>query len=295
MANPFTVNALRQRRLWITTVVWCLASVGISSLIVSWTEPRTALAQHTATSPPVADGRATVEDDAITAEVRVGEVDDTHGAVPCTWAQFTGVDPRTGRLTEDAVRRTRNKKSEVLYERLCGTSRTLHWIAEEVPKRVRYVAQDRARDLIPRLIFQTAPSLDQQVVTVGTWFWVSRVLWKPITVVASVPTSVGPVTIAVTATPTHLIYSPGDGNDATVCDGPGRPWMPLYGDRATSECMHTYNTPSHTRAKGTFPARMTVQWKVTWKSNLGASGRLPNVRLGIGRTARVLELQALTR
>ncbi|MGA0864185.1 MAG: hypothetical protein ACO3RB_09875, partial [Ilumatobacteraceae bacterium] len=71
------------------------------------------------TAPPAADGRATVEDDALTAEVRVGQTSDTNGSVSCRWTQFTGVDPVTGRFTEAAVRRTRNKKSEVLYERLC--------------------------------------------------------------------------------------------------------------------------------------------------------------------------------
>lgn len=293
MTKAFTHNTLRQRSIWLTVVVWCAAPALTLAAVSVWSGDRPVHAASPA--PPVSDGRASVEDDAITAEVRVGQVSDTNGSMACTWAQFTGVDPRTGRFTEDAVRRTRNGRSEVLYERLCGTSRTLHWIADDVPKRVLRVADDRASDIIPRLVLQTAPPIDKQVVTVGTWFWVPRVLWKPLTVVASVPTSVGPVTVAVTATPTHLIYSPGDGGEATVCEGPGRPWMPHYGDRAATDCMHTYDRPSHVREKGTYPARISVQWKVTWKSNLGLSGRLPNVRLGMGRTARVLELQALTR
>lgn len=293
MMKPFTRNTLRLRTTWLALIVWCAAPALTLAAVSVWSGVRPAHAASPA--PPVTDGRASVEDDAITAEVRVGQVSDTNGSVACTWAQFTGVDPRTGRFTEDAVRRTRHGRSEVLYERLCGTSRTLHWIAEDVPKRVLRVAEDRASDIIPRLLLQTAPPIDKQVVTVGTWFWVPRVVWKPLTVVASVPTSVGPVTVAVTATPTHLIYSPGDGGDPTVCEGPGRPWMPYLGDRASTDCMHTHDRPSHVRDSGTFPARMSVQWKVTWKSNLGVSGRLPNVRLGLGRTARVLELQALTR
>lgn len=293
MTKPFTHSTLRTRSTLLTVVMWCAAPALTLAAVTVWSGDRHSVAA--APAPPVTDGRASVEDDAITAEVRVGSVSDSNGSVPCTWSQFTGVDPRTGRFTEDAVRRTRNGRNEVLFERLCGTNRTLHWIAEDVPKRVMRVAEDRASDLIPRLVFQTAPPIDKQVVTVGTWFWVPKVLWKPITVVASVPTSVGPVTVAVTASPTHLIYAPGDGNRATVCEGPGRPWMPHLGDRVSSDCMHTYDRPSHIREKGTFPARISVQWKITWKSNLGVSGRLPNVRLGLGRTARVLELQALTR
>lgn len=294
MTKPLTRNAQRQRSRWLAVIVWCAAPA--LTLTTATVAPFShGVTVRAATAPPGADGRASVEDDAITAEVRVGQVADTNGSVACTWSQFTGVDPRTGKLIEDAVRRTRNNRSEVLYERLCGTSRTLHWIAEDVPKRVLKIAEDRASDIIPRLILQTAPPIDKQVVTVGTWFWVPRTLWKPLTVVASVPTSVGPIVVSVTATPTHLIYSPGDGSDATVCDGPGRPWQRAYGDRVTSDCMHVHNTPSHVRTSGTFPARMSVQWKVTWRSNLGLSGRLPNVRLGLGRTARVLELQALTR
>jgi hypothetical protein len=295
MTKPFVYKMFRRRLTSLALVMWCAAPALVLAAVAVSPGPSVAHARHSATAPPTADGRATVEDDALTAEVRVGQTSDTNGSVSCRWTQFTGVDPVTGRFTEDAVRRTRNKKSEVLYERLCGTSRTLHWIAEDVPKRVLHVAEDRASDLIPRLLMQTAPPIDKQVVTVGTWFWVPRPIWKPITVVASVPTSVGPIVVAVTATPTHLIYSPGDGGDSTICEGPGRPWMPHLGDRATTDCMHTYSRPSHVREKGTFPARMSVQWRVTWKSNLGLSGRLPNTRLGIGRTARVLELQALTR
>lgn len=291
MKKPLTPTTSRRFGLWLMVVMWSAAPT-LTTAAVTVIPAKSASAA--ATAPP-SDGRATVEDDAITAEVRVGSVSDTNGPVACRWVQYTGVDPVTGRYTEDAVRRTRNTRSEVLFERICGTSRTLHWIAEDIPKRVVRVAQDRATDIIPRLVLRTAPPIDKQVVTVGTWFWVPRALWKPLTVVASVPTSVGPIVVSVTATPTHLIYSPGDGADSTVCEGPGRPWTPLYGDRVTSDCMHTHDTPSHTRPKGTFAARMSAQWKVTWRSNLGLSGRLPNVRLGIGRTARVLELQALTR
>ncbi|MFM9225393.1 MAG: hypothetical protein ACKOQ1_01985 [Actinomycetota bacterium] len=59
--------------------------------------------------------------------------------------------------------------------------------------------------------------------------------------------------------------------------------------------MHTYRRPSHEDRDGLFDARFSVQWRLTYTSNFGLKGTLPNARFGLTRRVRVLELQALSR
>jgi hypothetical protein len=145
------------------------------------------------------------------------------------------------------------------------------------------------------LLTKTAPPADKMVVNVGTWFWVPRTAWKPISVTAYIPTSAGPISVTTTATPKNLTYSPGDGNDTVTCAGPGRPWTTALGDTADSPCMYTYSTSSRTRSRTTFRAQMSIKWAVTWRSSLGIGGSLPSIRTGMGLDAYVRELQALSR
>ena len=240
-----------------------------------------------------ADGTVGIDDRLLTAEVRFDRAGDT--GIECRWSQFTGVDPMSGQRIEQPVSRVHRGRTEDLYERLCGTRMTHHWIPRRAPERIVEKASDRASDLIPQLVFRTAPPLDRQVVRVGTWFWVPRMLWRPVSVTASIATSAGPLIVTLTATPTHLVWSPGDGGDPVVCAGPGRPWHRGLGDLAASDCMYTYLRPSHERDEGVFAARFSVQWMVTYTSNFGLEGRLPNVRFGVARDVRVVELQALSR
>lgn len=239
-----------------------------------------------------ADGGGSVIDDSIEAHVRYDDAGDTSG---CTWSPVTGVDPVSGTTRELPTTRRVNGVPETLYERECGTLRTLHWVRDDTTGRMATHSRDRVSRLIPRLLIRTAPPAEKMVVNVGTWFWVPRAAWRPVSVTAIIPTQAGPITVTTTATPTLLIYSPGDGNPPVVCTGPGRRWLRAYGDGARSPCMHTYRTPSHTRRDDAFNARLSVQWTVTWTSNLGVGGRLPNVRLGIGTRVRVLEMHALSR
>lgn len=239
-----------------------------------------------------ASGDGSVTDDSIEARVTYDDAGDRSG---CTWSPVTGVDPISGSTREMPTTRRMNGVDETLYERSCGTSHSLHWVRNDTTTRMAAHSQSRMSRLIPRLVFTTAPPADKMVVNVGTWFWVRKSLWRPVSVTAVIPTQAGPITVTTTATPTHLIYSPGDGSSPVTCRGPGIAWRRSYGDRARSNCMHTYRVASHTTSSHTYKARLSIQWAVTWTSNLGIGGRLPNVRLGLGSTVRVLELQALSR
>lgn len=239
------------------------------------------------------EGTVGSDDDLLIAEVRYGAV--VNDEPRCEWSEFTGVDPMSGQRIEHPTSRVHKGRVENLYERLCGTRMTHHWIPRAAPARIVEKASDRATDLIPSLLFRTAPPLDRQVVRVGTWFWVPRSVWRPVSVTASIATSVGPLIVTLTATPTHLVWAPGDGQDPVTCHGPGRPWQRSFGDNATSDCMYTYRRPSHVVDGGEFASKFSVRWSLSYSSNFGLKGHLAPVTFGLVHRSRVLELQALSR
>lgn len=260
-------------------------AVAIVGLLLSGSLPATAHAG--------AEGSGSSTDDAIEAEVRFD--DNARDQTGCFWAMVTGVDPSTGVTRHMPASRMLGGEPWTLFERVCGTTRTLHWVKTSSAGGVANTSRDRVSRLVPRLLVKTSPTADKMVVNVGTWFWVPRSLWRPVSVTAMLPTTAGPIIVTTTAVPTLLIFSPGDGRAPVVCRGPGRPWRTSFGDGRTSSCMHTYTRASHTSGSRRYRARLSVQWTVTWTSNLGVGGRLPSIRLGISTDVRVSELQALSR
>lgn len=233
-----------------------------------------------------AGGDGSVNDEIITAEVRF---DTPPTESTCTWEPVAGVQPVT-------VRNDAGTHTETLVYRACDNRiMSYHWVRNTSPGRVAESAQSRVSRLVNMIAFRTAPSLDNMVVTVGTWFWVPRQLWRPVSVTAWIMTTHGPVSVTTTARPDILVYSPGDGNEPVRCAGPGRPWTPRTNDRERTPCMYTYASASHTRRTGTYRARASIVWKVSFRSNLGIGGPLPSIRTSLPLSVRVNELQVLVR
>lgn len=240
-----------------------------------------------------AEGTGWAEDDTITAQVQDGTPRSTS---VCTWRVVTATDPESGTVTERPVQRTVAGEKETLYQRECSDTaadRWYQWVKESTRTRITDRAKSRISDRIAQLVFSTAPARDRVVVNVGTWFWVPRAIWKPVSVTAYVTTSVGVLSVTVTATPSRLRFDPGNGDDAAWCDGPGDVWRPAFGDSASSDCMYTYRHASP--RGGAFRARTSVQWKLRVSSNFGVAFPLPNVTLGLPAPVRVHEIQALLR
>ena len=269
---------------WTSALVCVAAMVWLSIIPVG---PRNALADGGSGS-----GSGSVVGDSIEADIRWDSDVGTRG---CRWSVAGVVDPRSGSVREGSRRRTVNGVEELLYVRECPGIVTRHWIRRDTSDRMAVAARDRARRLVPTLLTRTAPPAADMVVNVGTWFWVPRAVWKPVRVTATIVTPYGPISVTVTARPATLVWSPGDGGPSTSCRGPGEPWRPHHGDRAATSCMHTYRSASHTARSRTFRARMTVVWKVTWRSSLLVGGSLPDIRTGVGLDVVVRELQALGR
>lgn len=233
-----------------------------------------------------ARGDGSVDDEIITAEVRF---DAPPADSTCTWEPVSGVQPVA--VTTEAGTHT-----ETLVYRACDNRvMSYHWVRNTSPTRVAESTHSRVSRLVNMIAFRTAPSLNNMVVTVGTWFWVPRQLWRPVSVTAWIMTTYGPISVTTTARPSQLVYSPGDGNEPVRCAGPGRPWTPRMSDTETSACMYTYSSASHTRRTGTYPARASIVWNVSFRSNIGIAGPLPSIRTTLPLTVRVNELQVLVR
>lgn len=243
-------------------------------------------AQHVPTALANGSGSGSVDDETISAEVRYDEPPSNSA---CSWEKVRGTPPLP-------IAGTSPTQYETLYYRVCDDRvMSYHWIRNSTPQRIAESANNKVSRLVNALAMRTAPPSDKMVVTVGTWFWVPRAVWKPISVTAWIVTQAGPISVTTTATPQTLTYSPGDGNSAVTCQGPGQPWSPRVGDRATSACMYTYTRASHNRPQQQYRANLAVTWRVTWRSSLGLAGRLPNIKIGAPLPVKVLELQALSR
>lgn len=241
-----------------------------------------------------AEGGGSAADDTVTAEVRDGA---QRGSSVCRWRPVTAVDPQSGSTLERPVTRSSNGESETLYQRTCSdradNDSWYQWVRDSTSQRVVDRASASASERITRLLFRTAPPADLNVVNVGTWFWVPRTVWKPVSATAYVTLPYGVFTVTVTATPSRLRFDPGDGRDAVWCSGPGRPWTTGLGDRARSDCMHTYRHSSDSQPRGRYPAHTSVEWTVKVSSNFGLAFPLPPLRTGLSTPVTVRELQAV--
>ena len=124
------------------------------------------------------------------------------------------------------------------------------------------------------------------------WWWVSPSTWRTVTVTVWLPTPRGPLIVRATAKPVKLHVNPADSSARNKgrfdCDGPGAAWQESDGDTATSSCMYLYR---HAVSAG--KANVSIEWEISWKSNWGKSGRLPNRATTRQITVSVGEIQAL--
>ena len=134
----------------------------------------------------------------------------------------------------------------------------------------------------------TSPDGDRRLYTqVPTWFWVDDAWWQPYTVTVTA----GRVTTTLTATPRRAVWNTGDGGGVN-CDGPGVAWQPRMSDDATY-CKYTYRHSSAGRPNGAFPLTLTIEFDVSWSSNVGVAGGLAGVTRSATRDVEVGEIQAV--
>ncbi len=152
------------------------------------------------------------------------------------------------------------------YVRDCQATLQGTWVAQPpFPPIDRFLADLLNRQHLPDPVGGFAPPADRMIVKLGTWFWVD-----PAQANASYEVRVGfpNLMVSVTAQPTKLRYTPGDGNAATECAAPGRVWTAEYGDDTDSPCMYAYTHSSRITADDVFHASLAIDWE-TWLSYNG--------------------------
>ncbi len=238
-----------------------------------------------------------VVDRTIIAGILIGENETTGEPSECEWSLSLPRDSGRDQTYGDEVEKTVGSILFRLYDRNCpDKNTTYHWIAEVSSETIARNAASVAYDLIPAPFGEFAPPARQGLINIGTWFWVSPTVWQPKSVTAWVPTPAGPVTATTTATPYKLVFDPGDGifgSGKKSCVGPGLRWSEIIGDHTPSPCMYTYRHSSAIDQDDLFSASLSIIWKITWRSNTGAYGTLPDVTTSSSHQMRIREFQAL--
>jgi len=110
------------------------------------------------------------------------------------------------------------------------------------------------------------------VVNYPTWLWLQGG-WGKQSATATVPG----LSATVTATPTRVVWSMGDGGQVT-CAGPGTPYEPELADSAQrTDCAYTYAKSSADAPGGSFTATATVYFGASWTATDGTAGELGTV------------------
>ena len=108
--------------------------------------------------------------------------------------------------------------------------------------------------------------IDDQIVNLPSWIWIDAGAWQTLTSTVAVPD----VSVTVTARPTRMIWTPGDGSSVT-CDGPGVPWTPSTVGSAPS-CTHTFTHSSAGQPGLAYSSSLTVVWSASWTTTGAAGG-----------------------
>jgi hypothetical protein len=185
------------------------------------------------------------------------------------------------------------------YARICpstttagGFEMTYHWVPMVSTETMASQASTLAMGIIPVPLVGTSPPAHRGIVKVPMWWWVSRSTWRTVSVSVWLPTPTGPLTVRATARPLRLLVDPADPNERRggrrTCTGPGVAWTPNMGDNALGICTHTYD-----HAVRNARAKVSIEWAISWKSNRGGAGRLPNRRTTRVVRVTVGEIQAL--
>ena len=124
----------------------------------------------------------------------------------------------------------------------------------------------------------TSPPLDAHVVAIPTWIATTPAT----TTVLTESVTDGPVTVTITATPTHLTFDPGNGSPTITCSP--APTTP------TEACSHTYPV------NGTFGTTAQLHYTVDWTSTIGGAGTIVDGAVTTANTRlTVREIQSLIR
>jgi hypothetical protein len=129
-------------------------------------------------------------------------------------------------------------------------------------------------------------------VNLWTFVWTSQASWQPLSKTAATPN--GAVWATVTATPTTLTYTPGDGHAPVVCNGPGRPWVDSDGFNAPSQGACAYKYTDYSRHPLT--VTLTETWSISWVGSGGTAGTItPPMTASTSGQLNVMQIETVNR
>jgi hypothetical protein len=144
--------------------------------------------------------------------------------------------------------------------------------------------------VFPQMAMGTNPPSGRLVVNFPVWLHLSRG-WAPV----SASASAGGVSATVTAAPSQVTWSMGDGGSVT-CGGPGVAYDPSrsYESQVPPSCGYTYRAPSTGSPGGVFMVTATVTWQVSWTAaGAAGGGALPAVSRSESVPVTVGEVQVV--
>lgn len=119
---------------------------------------------------------------------------------------------------------------------------------------------------LPRPQMRTSPQAPvKALVGLETWLWVEPAQWEPV----ELSSSLGGITVTVTARPVQSLWDMGEGTKA--CSGPGRVWRAGLGQDATTPCGFTYSSTSLREPEGRFEVAATLRYSITWTCSGGCA------------------------
>jgi hypothetical protein len=133
------------------------------------------------------------------------------------------------------------------------------------------------------------------------WLWINAAIWQPVTTSATACNAGGCTTVAATATPDYVTWGTGDGTPATVCDGPGTPYvLSEPNSEQSTQCSHTYvvssigePSPDGNPNDAAFPITATIDWTVTWAGPDVSAGQLPAIKTQGTSTLQVQQIESV--
>ncbi len=145
-------------------------------------------------------------------------------------------------------------------------------LAREAMAQVLTLIPAPAVDVSPDLKNNVDKVIGQPVTYVNLWFWfwAESDVWQDY----SNTVTLNGVSATTTAHPTSLVYDPGDGDAPVVCATQGRPWTDAdanYDPATVGGCGYRYLTVT---PGAPITGRLTINWQVSWTSNVGAAGVL---------------------
>jgi hypothetical protein len=184
--------------------------------------------------------------------------------------------------------------SRLLYGRLCGTTVTWFFIRQVTARQVAEMGRDQVRQRLPRpraVFSPEANASSPAVVHLPLWFAVPDAQWIPVSATANM----FGLSATVTATPTRLTLSPGDGSQAVSCTGPGPRWHAGMAEPIEQpKCSYRYQNASSIAPGGqSWSARLSIEWRVNWTATNGEAGEFDPMTTTSGYAIPVREIEAV--